>query len=150
MLIMATATAAARPAPASQPLVEELRALLPASRRRALLEQRLVDHVAAVLRQDTERVQTDRPLKEQGLDSMMTVELRDRLENTWGFPLSRTLVWQYPTVNALADHLLTEMQLLDDQPASTPTPETDPELDSLLSAIEDMPEEAVKDLLDGR
>lgn len=47
----------------------------------------------------------DSPLMEAGLDSLSAVELRRELERATGFALPATLVFDYPTSNALADHL---------------------------------------------
>jgi acyl transferase domain-containing protein/NADPH:quinone reductase-like Zn-dependent oxidoreductase/acyl carrier protein len=61
--------------------------------------------VAAVLRLDPERVPDGKPLRTLGLDSLMALELRNRLERALHWKLSATLVWNYPTVAALAAHL---------------------------------------------
>jgi acyl transferase domain-containing protein/NADPH:quinone reductase-like Zn-dependent oxidoreductase/acyl carrier protein len=62
--------------------------------------------VAAVLRLDVERVPDSKPLRSLGLDSLMALELRNRLERALKLKLSATLVWNYPTVSALAGHLV--------------------------------------------
>ncbi|HRC85951.1 MAG TPA: SDR family NAD(P)-dependent oxidoreductase, partial [Thermoanaerobaculia bacterium] len=61
--------------------------------------------VGEVLRLEAGRVDAETPLRSQGLDSLMTVELRNRLEEGLGMRLSSSLIWNYPTVTALADHL---------------------------------------------
>ena len=47
-----------------------------------------------------------RPLMELGVDSMMAVELKDRLARTFSVSLSATLVYDYPSVDAMAAHVL--------------------------------------------
>ena len=39
-----------------------------------------------------------------GLSSLMAMELRNRLERPLARPLSATLAWNYPTVDALVGH----------------------------------------------
>jgi len=46
-----------------------------------------------------------------GLDSLMALELRNRLELNLGVILSATLIWGYPTIAALAPFLLDKMGL---------------------------------------
>jgi acyl transferase domain-containing protein/NADPH:quinone reductase-like Zn-dependent oxidoreductase/NAD(P)-dependent dehydrogenase (short-subunit alcohol dehydrogenase family)/acyl carrier protein len=73
------------------------------------LRNRLVawlrQQVAAVLRLDAERVPEDKPVRSLGLDSLMALELRNRLERQLHMKLSATLVWNYPTIAKLAGFL---------------------------------------------
>ncbi|MFC9255609.1 SDR family NAD(P)-dependent oxidoreductase [Amycolatopsis thailandensis] len=52
----------------------------------------------------------DRPLHESGLSSRESMELAADLGRYLGRPLARTLVWEHPTIAALADHLSTVEQ----------------------------------------
>lgn len=54
---------------------------------------------------DTADLHPRRPLLEQGLDSVMTVTIRKKLEKRFGHKLQATVFWQQPTVVAIADHL---------------------------------------------
>jgi acyl carrier protein len=65
----------------------------------------LRQQVAAVLRLDSERVPEDKAVRSLGLDSLMALELRNRLERQLHLKLSATLVWNYPTVAKLAEFL---------------------------------------------
>jgi hypothetical protein len=61
----------------------------------------------------------DQALFDMGMDSLMAVELKGRLERSLGVPLPSTLTFNYPTIEALASYLLSEALGFD----STPTPE---------------------------
>ncbi|MGF1429071.1 type I polyketide synthase [Kitasatospora sp. LaBMicrA B282] len=63
-----------------------------------------------------------RGLFEQGLDSLTAVALRRRLEQQLGLELPSTIVFERPTVAALAEHLA-ELAPHATAPAATPTPE---------------------------
>ena len=73
--------------------------------RRQMLESAVRDTAARVLRVSPRRLDSRRPLGTMGLDSLMAIELRNRLEALLGRSLSATLAWNYPTVEALATFL---------------------------------------------
>jgi phthiocerol/phenolphthiocerol synthesis type-I polyketide synthase C len=51
----------------------------------------------------------NQPTESLGLDSLMALELRNRLETTLGITLPVALVWAYPTISALAGALCERM-----------------------------------------
>ena len=55
--------------------------------------------------QNLELLPNHKPLTELGLDSLMAVDLCNGLSNTLGRTLPATLLFDYPTVNALAKYL---------------------------------------------
>jgi len=120
-LLAALLAAPATVRPATQGLREALLAADPGRRRRTLLEEAVRAQLAQVLRIAPERIDRQRPLKAMGLDSLMALELRTRLELQTGLTLSATLAWNYPTVAILAEFLAGRMALPLDaqaQPAS--------------------------------
>jgi acyl carrier protein len=89
--------------------------LAPDEQHRVLLGL-VCEHAAAVSgHPDRHAIGHDRAFADLGFDSMIGVELRNRLTSHTGLALSRTLIFDYPTPAALADHL--RQQLLHDEHA---------------------------------
>ncbi|MEW2178297.1 type I polyketide synthase [Streptomyces sp. NPDC005406] len=92
-----------------QSLARSLTGLTRSERGEALLDL-VRTQVAAVLGHDgPERVVTTRAFNEMGFDSLAAVELRNRLGSATGLPLTATLVFDYPSPGALADHLASRL-----------------------------------------
>ena len=85
----------------------ELDATDPAERP-ARLASAIADEIRAVLR-STEPLQHDQAMESLGLDSLMALELRNRLEANLGIRLPAALIWAYPTISALAGALCERM-----------------------------------------
>jgi acyl transferase domain-containing protein len=89
----------------STQFAEQLRQLAPDDQHRQLVEL-VRAHAAAVLgHADGRAVDAERAFQDLGFDSLTGVELRNRLKADTGLALSRTLVFDYPTPSAMADHL---------------------------------------------
>jgi acyl carrier protein len=61
------------------------------------------------------KVGSSQPLMESGLDSLASVELRNALASRFGLDLSPTIVFDYPTADALAAFLATQLQSAGEQ-----------------------------------
>jgi NADPH:quinone reductase-like Zn-dependent oxidoreductase/acyl carrier protein len=95
--------------PARESAVERLGAMPEQARRRAML-QILWEQAATVLGADPlSPAAPETPLQELGLDSLMSVELRNLLMKTFGLSLPPTLALDYPTLDALQRHLLSKL-----------------------------------------
>ncbi|SMC49258.1 type I polyketide synthase [Kibdelosporangium aridum] len=103
---------------------------LPGDQQIELLTGVIREQAALVLGyQDVDLVEPDRSFRELGFDSLTAVELRNRLNAPTGLKLPATLVFDYPTPQALADYLRTE--LVDEQA----DPGLDAELDRLAAMM---------------
>ncbi len=127
------------------PLRKELLALDAGWKRRERLEAHLREQAAQVLRLSKTQVDIRAPLQSMGFDSLMALELRNRLEASLGVPLSATMAWNYPTIADLAGHLAQKMGIALEQPepaaASGAEESADGDLLAVLNEAENLPEE---------
>ncbi|MEU7318742.1 acyl carrier protein [Streptomyces sp. NPDC007083] len=109
---LATRRSGATPLPPStDDITTRLRDAEPGLPRRTTLEKYLADHVRAVLRLGNSALDPQTSLKALGFDSLLSMELRARLESELGVKLATNFVWQHPTLSALADGLAERMDL---------------------------------------
>ncbi len=125
-------------------IVAELRAVLPGERGDVLRDylQSLARQTLGYGEQDV--VSLDQPLVEQGFDSLMSVDMRNRLNKSLGRALPASLLFDYPTLEKIARYLLDKVITFDDAPAGAdakdkaaakPAQATDALLDEINSLI---------------
>jgi acyl carrier protein len=116
------AGAAAGDAPVTGELRRALLALEPGRRRRDLLVEHCRAEAGRVLKLDPARVDPATPLTSLGFDSVMGLELKKLLQSTLEVDLPSTLVWRYPTIDALVPFLAERMAIPLDAPAAPAVP----------------------------
>jgi acyl transferase domain-containing protein/NADP-dependent 3-hydroxy acid dehydrogenase YdfG/acyl carrier protein len=77
---------------------------------RNVLQELLVEALGTVLQQAPDRIDVTAPFKSMGVDSLMGLELRNRVERATATKLPATLVWNYPSVALLAQELSRRLQ----------------------------------------
>jgi acyl transferase domain-containing protein len=82
-----------------------------------------------------EAVDVQRTFKELGFDSLGAVELRNRLDGASGLRLGVGLLFDHPTPAAVAEHLLDELALSEDDRAAFPAAEID-RLEQWISTVD--------------
>jgi len=65
----------------------------------------LISNIASVVNLDPARIDIHQTFDNYGLDSLQAVSLSGDLENWLSREISPTVVWDYPTVEMLAQHL---------------------------------------------
>ena len=83
------------------------------------LASAIADEIQAVLR-STDPLDHDEAMESLGLDSLMALELRNRLEAGLGITLPVALVWAYPTISGLATALCARMGYESSAPSAEP------------------------------
>lgn len=93
-----------------EPSWREVLAKSAPDRRRASLHKLVHALVAAVMKLNPDEPIDDRkPLQELGLDSLLAVELGNKMGTASGLSLAPTVLFDYPTVSALSDFLLASL-----------------------------------------
>ena len=88
-------------------LLERLK-FSPIGQQRTELRTRILELTGEVLKIDPQTLDSEAGFFELGMDSILAVQFRQRLEAVLGCRLPVTLAMDYPRVNALVDHLLDE------------------------------------------
>ena len=107
-----------------------------AAERQALIEAFLVEQTAHVLRCSPSKVDVQQPLTQLGVDSLMAVELKNRVEGDLGLTLPVTSLLQGPSLAHLGARLVTQLPELVAVPAA---PER--------STVDELSDDAVESLL---
>ena len=110
-LVPAQAAPAALPDSPPVALVDALRSA-PEGARRTMARDHVQQVVSRVLGFGPDhRIGPQEGFFDAGMDSMMAMDLRERLQATAGAPLSATIAFDFPTVDAATDYLLEVLDL---------------------------------------
>jgi len=141
----------------AEPALADVLPAAPQPNRYALAIAQLQDLAANVLGiEEADRIDAERPLKELGMDSILAVDLRNAVARSARRDMPATLLFDYPTIAALAQHVvatLTPAAANGDARAADAahvTPSAASEADDLLAAIEDLGDDEVDRLLSQR
>ncbi len=131
-------------APAPEPAPDAAAPEMPPEDRRAWLRDRIASECAGLLSLPGP-IDPKRPLQEYGLDSLGSLELRNRLSRLAGAALPATLLFNHPSIAAIAEHLaVTQFGVPSEAPPTAPeaveTPDdlaaaSDEELDAALAGF---------------
>jgi acyl carrier protein len=100
----------------------------PRRKRRAMLTSHITDQVRRVLGLNSaDGLDVRQGLSSLGMDSLMAVELRSRLQSSLGCSLPATIAFEYPNIEAISDYIATDVLLLkvspeDPRQSSAPKP----------------------------
>ena len=139
----------ATPEPAEVKDNDFLKALatIPVTQRKAALVDYLKAAVAEVLKlPPSEPINVRQGFTELGLDSLMAVDLKSRLEAGFGKTLSATLAFNYPDISSLSDYLAKEV--IDLAAAGQPTAEQSVTVAEQTTELETLSEHELAALLD--
>jgi NAD(P)-dependent dehydrogenase (short-subunit alcohol dehydrogenase family)/aryl carrier-like protein len=129
-----------KPAPTQRrrELIESFFSVAP-DKQQEQLQEYLVHETARVLRMDPASLDSQQPLSNFGLDSIMTVELRDRIDADWQVRVPLVEFFREPTIARLSTVMLEQLRSV------TQSSPTDPA--ELLSRLDQMSETEMDKLL---
>jgi acyl transferase domain-containing protein/acyl carrier protein len=119
-------------------LVEQL-TNAPVQQRKKLLADYLRDAVAEVTRVDAAEIREDAGFFDLGMDSLMAVELRRRIEQAVGKEVPATLAMDHPRLSDVVDYLLGDMLGLSEQASAKSGPQQASVVTSLANGRTDEP-----------
>jgi acyl carrier protein len=120
--------------------------------RRDILIAHLRSQACIILGFDLSReIELEQGLFDMGMDSLMAMEFKGRLQRSLAVPLPSTLTFNYPTIKALTNYLLSEALRFDSAPAqekAAPIPTPAPaRVVSVDYSSGDLSEDEISDLL---
>lgn len=89
---------------------------IPVAERRTHIETLVEQDLVAALRLPSSAVDRSSQFSRYGLDSLMAMEFRRRLENALGIRLASTTLGKHPSIALLADALLRQLGFLEEKP----------------------------------
>jgi acyl carrier protein len=114
--------------------------------REAIVQTYIREQVARVLGASPAKLDLDRPLNELGLDSLMSVELKNRVEGDGVLSLPMSAFTQSPTINSLSTAMLNQLIPLASTPSASPLTQGETS-EQLLAKVEQLSEQEVDVLL---
>ncbi len=109
-------------------LAERLAELPERERERVVLELVRTEAAAALGHTGLDAIDPQRAFRDLGFDSLIALELRNRLQTSTGLPLQPTVAFDHPTASRLAGHIQREAlgRAADPVAGSAPTPTQEP------------------------
>ncbi|MCQ6253257.1 SDR family NAD(P)-dependent oxidoreductase, partial [Streptomyces malaysiensis] len=119
-LVRAVRPAARQATVPAESWADRIAALVPEERDRAVLDLVRQQSARVLGHSDADRIDPGQAFKDTGFDSLTAVEFRNRVTTATGLRLPATLIFDHPTPNALAEHLLAQLGPLGDGGSSSP------------------------------
>jgi acyl carrier protein len=156
-LVKPLTAARAKPGAAAAPrgtALPEIEAA-PQSERRDIVTNHVLREAARVLRVGADELEPAQGLFDLGIDSLMSVELKSRLEVIFDRKLPATLTFNYPSVSAIAMFIAAELGI---EAAAAPAPHFEPDRRTVATPepaaagrdLDDLSESELAALLTGR
>jgi malonyl CoA-acyl carrier protein transacylase/short-subunit dehydrogenase/acyl carrier protein len=77
------------------------------------IKQTIVDHIATITKLPKANIKEDITFKSLGIDSMMAVQLKNKMQESFEMQIAVATIWSYPTVEKFSAFVVEELQLED-------------------------------------
>lgn len=138
---------------ASDSFIEELRTINNEDSLKETIQQKLKELVGGVVKKAADKINIKTPFKSLGIDSLMSIQLKNKLETAFETPISVTSFWTYSNIRDYTKFLMDELDLGGDENSSTDGNETKKEIVETKTtvieevSIEDISDDDISDLL---
>ena len=123
----------------------------PAARRRPIVAAFVRERVLRALGLDPgQAMDPQMPLGDMGLDSLLSVELRNTLSSDLGASLPAILLFDYPTIDALTEFLMTDVLNIEERTREIDIPPSPVSAAALAGSLDDLSDDEVDRLLAAR
>jgi len=79
------------------------------------IEDKLKETISIVTKVNILNIDTESTFKSLGIDSLMSVQLKNKLEKVFAIALSVTAFWTYPSIKKYAKFLTTKLAILNEE-----------------------------------
>ncbi len=124
---------------------------MPPAQRLGRIEAHVLEQLGKVLRLEPGKIDKRSSFTSLGIDSLMSLELRNRLESAFGLKLSATILFTFSTTHTLTNHLVERLfpdHNPNNEPAATATQLSTPDVVSSVPTNDFAPEEDEAALVD--
>jgi acyl transferase domain-containing protein/acyl carrier protein/short-subunit dehydrogenase len=116
------------------------------------IELKLKELVGSVVKKSADKINNKTPFKSLGIDSLMSIQLKNKLEATFEIPISVTSLWTYSNIREYIKYLLDELnisQTSGNENLAEVVIQTKKESEKVIEeiSIEDISDEDISDLL---
>jgi NAD(P)-dependent dehydrogenase (short-subunit alcohol dehydrogenase family)/acyl carrier protein len=100
-------------------------------------------HISSITKVPVAKIKEDATFKSMGIDSLMAVQLKNKLQAEFELTLAVSSIWTYPTVEKYADFLIDELKVTEQFAAPVPEASADEKsvdemsLEELMKALEE-------------
>jgi len=116
------------------------------------IELKLKELVGSVVKKSADKINNKTPFKSLGIDSLMSIQLKNKLEGTFEIPISVTSLWTYSNIREYIKYLLEELNISDASDNGNvthqtlqPKVETEKVIEEI--SVEDISDDDISDLL---